>query len=93
MAAVGGAFLLVGALGGSFPLADSVILVGTVLAQLLLDNKKLETWVVWILVNVVATWVYFSAGLAIAGIQYVLFLANAVWGFVAWRRTMPEAAS
>jgi nicotinamide mononucleotide transporter len=86
--AFGGAVAATSAVGGSFPLGDSVILVGSILAQLLLDNKKVETWIVWLIVDVVAVWVYVSAGLAIAGIQYAFFIANAVWGFVAWRRSM-----
>jgi nicotinamide mononucleotide transporter len=87
-AAFAGAASLNTLLGGTFALADSVILVGTILAQFLMDNKKIESWFVWMIVNVVATWAYFSAGLAIAAVQYVLFLGNAVWAFVEWRRTM-----
>jgi len=81
-----GAVAVAGALGGTFAAADSVILVGSILAQFLLDNKKLETWIVWFAVDVVAIWLYVSSGLAIAGLQYVLFLATAVLGFRAWRR-------
>ena len=82
------ASLLNSALGGSFAVADSVILVGTIVAQLLMDNKKLESWVVWFVVNVAAIIVYFSSGLPIAGLQYVFFLGNAVWGFAQWRRAL-----
>jgi nicotinamide mononucleotide transporter len=71
-------------LGGTFAAADSVILVGSVLAQFLLDNKKVETWIVWFAVDVVAIWLYVTTGLAIAGLQYVLFLASAVLGFWQW---------
>lgn len=82
------ASILNSALGGSFAIADSVILVGTIVAQLLMDNKKLENWIVWSVVNVAAIAVYFSSGLPIAGLQYVFFLGNAVWGFTQWRRTL-----
>ncbi|MEI7742688.1 MAG: nicotinamide riboside transporter PnuC [Chloroflexota bacterium] len=80
-----GAVAIAGALGGTFAAADSVILVGSILAQFLLDNKKVETWFVWFAVNLVAIWLYLSSGLAIAGLQYVLFLATAVLGFWHWR--------
>jgi nicotinamide mononucleotide transporter len=86
--AFAGAFALNSLLGGSFAVTDSVILVGTILAQFLLDNKKLETWFVWAVVNVLAIWQYFSSGLAIVGLQYVFFLGNAVWGWYSWRRSM-----
>jgi len=89
-AAYGGALLILGALGGQQAPADGFILVGTIIAQLLLDNKKIETWVAWALVNVVAIVVYFSSGLAIVGVQYVFFLGNAVYGFWMWRRAMRD---
>jgi nicotinamide mononucleotide transporter len=84
-----GAVALAAALGGSFAAADSVILVGSILAQFLLDNKKVETWIVWLVVNVVAIWLYGTSGLAIAGLQYVLFLVTAVLGFRQWWATLP----
>jgi nicotinamide mononucleotide transporter len=83
-----GAVAIAAALGGTFAAADSVILVGTILAQFLLDNKKLETWVVWFAVDIVAIWLYVSSGLAIAGLQYVLFLGTAVVGFAQWRQAL-----
>jgi nicotinamide mononucleotide transporter len=79
-----GAVALAGALGGTFAAADSVILVGSILAQFLLDNKKVENWLVWFAVNLVAIWLYVTSGLAIAGLQYVLFLVTAVLGFRQW---------
>lgn len=79
-----GAVAVAGALGGTFAAADSVILVGSILAQFLLDNKKLETWVVWFAVDLVAIWLYLTSGLAIAGLQYVLFLVTAALGFRQW---------
>lgn len=76
------------AMGATLPLADSIILIGTLFAQFLLDNKKLETWYVWIIVNVVAIGVYFTAGLYIAAFQYIFFLANAFYGIYVWRKSM-----
>lgn len=85
-----GAYLLVTTLGGHFALIDSLILIGTILAQFLLDNKKLETWFVWAVVNVAAIYVYFNAGLPLAGFQYCLFLVNTVVGFIMWRRSKDD---
>lgn len=84
-----GAVATAGALGGTFAAADSVILVGSILAQFLLDNKKLETWVVWFVVDLVAIWLYLTSGLALAGLQFLLFLASAVLGFWQWRSALP----
>jgi nicotinamide mononucleotide transporter len=83
-----GATALVAAFDGQLGTWDAVILVGSILAQLLLDNKKIETWIIWAVVNVAAIYVYFSSGLPLAGFQYVFFLGNAVYGYTSWRRAM-----
>ena len=79
--------LIVNLAGGTLATTDSVILVGTMLAQFLLDNKKIENWAVWAVVNVFAIYTYFSAGLTLAGFQYIFFLANTVYGYVMWQRS------
>lgn len=79
--------LIVTLAGGTLATTDSVILVGTILAQFLLDNKKIENWGVWIIVNVFAIYTYFTAGLALAAFQYVFFLANAFYGFYMWNKS------
>lgn len=85
-----GAVWLVSAMGGNLPFFDAAILAGTILAQLLLDNKRIETWIVWLIVDVVAIYVYFSSGLFLVGVQYLAFLANTVWGYLAWNKSMRE---
>lgn len=67
------------------PFVDSFILDLSILAQWLLDNKKLETWFVWMAVNVIAIYTYFKAGLWLAGYQYIFFLGNTFIGLKAWR--------
>lgn len=66
---------------------DSVILVGTLLAQWLLDNKKLENWLVWAAMNCFAIYTYFNTGLALVGFQYIFFLLNAFWALTVWIRS------
>lgn len=74
------------AFGGTLAWTDSVIFAGMVLAQFMLDNKKLENWAVWALVNVFAIYTYGTAGLALVAFQYVFFLLNTGYGFVMWNR-------
>lgn len=88
LAFYGVVFLAVSYFGGTLALIDSVILVATVIAQILLDNKKVENWFVWIVVNVAAIYVYFSSGLFLVGFQYIFFLINTIIGYIAWRKSM-----
>lgn len=83
-----GAYFVITSLGGNMVALDGWLLVGTVLAQFLLDRKKIETWVVWVLVNVVSVYVYFESGLYLLAAQFLLFLANAVFAWFQWRKTM-----
>lgn len=83
-----GAVTVTTLLGGKLATLDAIILAGTILAQFLLDNKKIETWFVWVIVNVIAIYEYFAFGLPLAGVQYILFLANTVYGYIAWKKTM-----
>lgn len=77
--------------GGVLAWTDSFILAGTILAQFMLDNKKLENWAVWALVNVFAIYTYGTAGLALVAFQYVFFLLNTGYGFAMWKRAQYRA--
>lgn len=76
--------------GGSVAGLDSIILCGSILAQFLLDRKKIETWFVWAAVNVVSIYLYFSSELYLLGMQFVLFLVNTVFGGVMWYKSMSK---
>ena len=77
--------------GGAMAWTDSIILAATILAQFLLDNKKIENWIVWVVVNVFAIYTYATTGLPLVAFQYVFFLANTIYGFYIWNRSMQHA--
>lgn len=81
------ALVLVTWAGGTLAVTDTFILIGTMLAQFLLDNKKIENWLVWMGVNVFAIYTYFNAGLTLAGFQYIFFLLNAFYGLYMWQKS------
>jgi len=73
--------------GGVATAMDSSLLVGSVLGQFLLDNKKIENWWVWILVDIVSVYEYWTQGLIVVAIQMGLFILNALWGLYEWRKS------
>ncbi|MDT0630241.1 nicotinamide riboside transporter PnuC [Rubrivirga sp. S365] len=88
--------LAAGTLFGRFtnaalPYADSFILGGSVVAQLLMMRRKLDHWPIWIAVDVVAVAVYAAKGLLLTSAVYVVLLVLSVQGLVAWRRTYADA--
>lgn len=77
-------------LGASLSATDSAILLLSIVAQYLLTIKKIETWFVWVLVNNIAIYTYFSAEAYLVGIQYIFFLANTMYGYHSWNRSMKD---
>lgn len=85
-----GAWVIVQFLGGDLAVLDSWLLIGSIFAQFLLDRKKIETWLVWISVNIVSIYVYFESGLYLLAIQFTFFLINAIYGYYSWYQTLVE---
>jgi nicotinamide mononucleotide transporter len=67
---------------------DAASLSVSVVAQYLLDRKYVETWPVWLVVNVASVWLYANAGMWIFTGLYVFFFFNAFWGWWEWREAM-----
>lgn len=73
--------------GVTISLLEIFIVVLSGVAQLLLDNKKLETWAFWAVVNVLSIYFFLTAEqpLIFAAVQYGFFLLNTVLGFLNWK--------
>ncbi len=72
---------------------DAVTLSVSVVAQYLLDRKYLETWPVWLIVNVASVWLYGNAGMWLFTGLYVFFFFNAFWGWWEWRKELRRDAA
>jgi nicotinamide mononucleotide transporter len=70
----------------AFPYADSFVTVMSVVATYLMVQKKAECWIVWMVVDVVATYLYFSKGIKFVALEYLVFCFIALFGFTVWVR-------
>lgn len=70
------------------PLADAFIAAASLGAQYLLAHKRLESWAIWIVVDVVGIAVYWSRDLRLTAALYVVFLVLAALGFRSWSRSL-----
>lgn len=86
--AAGYAWLLHRFTDAAAPLPDSLVLMLSVVAQLLLMNRRLESWWFWLAVNVVAVPLFASRGLFLTAALYAAFGVNALVSLVHWRRLM-----
>src|SRR5450830_1215091 len=75
------------------PHTDAFLTAGSLVGQVLLSRKKLENWHAWIIVDVLYVGLYVYKGLLLTGVLYALFVAMAVAGLMAWRRSLPAGAA
>jgi nicotinamide mononucleotide transporter len=77
-------FPVVFALPSAFPYADSFLLVMSIITTFLMIEKKIESWIIWIIVDMVATVLYFVKGIKFYEFEYLLFTGTAAFGLVHW---------
>lgn len=70
------------------PFIDSMILSLSVAAQLLLMNRKYESWWFWLSVNTLSVLLFSVLGLWITASLYTAFWINAIIALVRWRRLL-----
>lgn len=68
------------------PYLDSFITVMSVMATFLMIQKRVECWVIWVLVDVVATYLYFVRDIKFYSLMYFAFCVIASFGFWNWLR-------
>jgi nicotinamide mononucleotide transporter len=68
------------------PFVDSIVLAFSVLGQLLLIERRVESWWCWLLVNTIAVPLYAIRGLHLTAILYAAFWVNAVVSLMRWRQ-------
>lgn len=72
------------AVNGAAPAVDAATTSASLVAQYLLTRKRLESWWVWIAVDIVYVPLYLSRGLPLTALLYVLFLGLCVSGLRSW---------
>ena len=75
------------------PYGDAFTTVASLCAQWMLARKRLEAWLYWIAVDVVAICIYFHKGLYVTTGLYTVFLGLAIWGLVRWHREWKQQQS
>ncbi len=87
-AAAGAAIALDAFTDAQLPIADAAIFGLSVVAQFLLDRKRIENWPIWAVINVISVYVYATQGLWLYTALYVFFFFNAFWGWWEWHKEL-----
>ena len=71
----------------SLPYWDSTTTMLSVTAMWLTARKKLESWMYWFVIDILATGIYFYKGLYFYSLLYFIYIAFAVMGYRAWLKS------
>jgi nicotinamide mononucleotide transporter len=74
------------------PLIDAAVAGTSIAAQILMARRRIENWVLWILVDAVAIGLYASRDLYATSALYALFLLLSILGLISWRRALRAQA-
>lgn len=73
-------------LPSAYPFVDSFILVMSVITTFLMIQKRIECWIIWLMIDVVATYLYFLKGAMFFGVEYILFTIIAAFALWNWMK-------
>ena len=77
----------------SYPFLDTFVAVMSIVATILLAQKKLENWPLWITIDVISIGLYAQKHVLSIAIEYGIFLCLATWGFVSWIKNEKRVSS
>lgn len=76
----------------SLPWLDAATSGMSVTAQLLLVRKKVDAWVLWILVDALSVSMYLAKQARLTALLYGVFLVLATRGLLSWKRSLSPAS-
>ncbi|NBR06657.1 MAG: nicotinamide riboside transporter PnuC [Planctomycetes bacterium] len=76
-------------LNGSAPIVDAWVTSLSLIAQWLLNRKFIQSWPVWILVDVLTIGLGVYRGMFLLAVLYVIYLSMCLVGWYSWRKNLP----
>ena len=70
----------------SLPYWDATTTILSLSAMWMSTRKKIENWILWFVVDVIATGLYFYKGLYFYSFLYLIYLGMAIAGYINWQR-------
>ena len=75
------------------PFADAFTSAAAFTGMWLMNKKKLENWLWWIITDLVSIPLNFYKHLAFTSFQYLVFLILAIMGYISWRKKIQNAGA
>ena len=57
-------------------------------AMWLMARRKVESWIFWIIGDLITVPLYFYKGLTISSLQYIIFTVLAILGYISWKKIL-----
>lgn len=70
----------------AFPYMDSFTTVMSIVATFFLIRKKVESWYLWLLIDIIATYMYYVKGVKLYSLLYAIFCVIALFGVFNWTK-------
>ena len=74
------------ALGGTAPLLDTLSLSIAIVANLLCTMCYKEQWILWFVLDIIQTILYFVIGQPMMAIMYIAWTVNCIYGWYNWNK-------
>jgi nicotinamide mononucleotide transporter len=68
------------------PYLDSFVTWASVVTTWMVARRIIENWLYWIVVDSAAAWLYFSQGLLVTTLLFIVYVGIVVRGYYVWRR-------
>ena len=75
----------------SFPFLDALTTIMSFTAMFLMAQKRIESWIYWIIVDIIGIGLYFVKDVKFVSLLYVILLFMAINGFISWFKEVKHA--
>ena len=75
----------------AYPYTDALTTILSIVATILMAQKKIECWILWIIVDLISIYLYSTKGIIFISIEYIIFLILATIGMFDWLKYLKNA--
>lgn len=75
----------------NLPWLDAALTGFSLIAQYWMAQKRLQCWLLWIVLDIIYVGMFISAELYLTAVLYMVFTALAVYGWLEWRYNLRQA--
>tara|TARA_B100001109_G_C18864477_1_gene476181 strand:+ start:5212 stop:5805 length:594 start_codon:yes stop_codon:yes gene_type:complete len=75
----------------NLPYWDAITTIFSLIATWLVVKKIIENWLIWIVVDFIALFMYFQKGLFLTAILFLIYTIIAIKGYFTWKKELSHA--